>query len=357
MSRMNAPWANSEQFGDALPEFLRSPMTLAMGASILVHGIFFLGLPILANPGESQDIRPVNVVQLTPQEQAQTPAIALQPQQPSSLIPTNPLSPNGLLNGSPNGLLTPPIPVSPNPSSSSTPFDFSGLSGGSTAQPSYSLPSENYDDSYLRDRIRVAEAREAEARSALERERLKMTTLPKTAPTTAPTTAPITLPTTAPTTPPTTAPTTPPLKLAAANSPEERARNQALYQFDDGSQPGSKANRDGNQGRFSTWFGSPKQQENFGKTKILPVEFPERSKPAFELPYPAATLPLRNYQETILGFITHPEGAVLDQPEILQSSGYPKLDLAAIEAVKKTPFPKTPSGQSFVYRLKFKAPT
>ena len=345
MSRMNAPWANSEQFGDALPEFLRSPMTLAMGASILVHGIFFLGLPIVANPGESQDIRPVNVVQLTPQEQAQTPAIDQQPQQPSGLIP-NLLSPNGLLNGSPNGLLTPPIPVSPNPSPNVTPFDFSGLPSGSMSQPSYPLPSENYNDSYLRDQLRTAEARLAEARSA-EKERLKVVTKPTTAP-----------PTTTPTTTPPTAPIiTPPLKLAAANSPEEIAKNRDLYRFDDGSQPESKANPNGTQARSFAWvLSSPKPRENFEKTKSFPATFPQRPNPPVELPYPAATIPLKNYQETILGFSTNPEGTVLDQPEILQSSGYLKLDLAAIEAIKKTPFKKTPNGESFVYRLKFKAP-
>ena len=366
MSRMNAPWANPEQFGDALPEFLRSPMTLAMGASILAHGVFFLGLPVVANHGDPQDIRPVNVVQLTPQDQAQVPAIALQPQQPSSLIP-NPLSPNG----SPNGLFTPPIPVSPNPSSNSTPFDFPGFSGGSTSQPRYSFPLDNPDNSYLQDQIRVAEAREAEVRSVLERERLRVaarpspTPSPSVSPSPTPSVTPTSLSSAAPSVTPSASPSanpsttpsaTPPLKLAAANSPEERAKNQALYQFDDGSQPGSKANQSGTWGRLSTWFSSPKQQENFGKTKSFPVTFPEVSKPPEELPYPTATTPLKNYQETILGFITNPEGTVLDQPEILQSSGYLKLDLAAIEAIKKTKFPTTPNGESFVYRLKFKAP-
>ena len=300
MSRMNTPWANPEQFGDALPEFLRSPMTLAMGASVLAHGVFFLGLPVVVNPNEAQDIRPVNVVQLTPQDQAQTPAI----DQQSAL----PLSPNGLLNGSPNGLRLPPIPASPTPSP--TPFDFSALPSGSASQPSYSPPSDNLDNSYFQERIRMAEAREAEARSALEKERLKQT--PKASPTPSPSGSPSPTPSVTPTpstTPtPSVAPTpsvtptpsaTPPLKLAAANSPEERAKTLALYQFDDGSQPGSKANRSETQGRSFTWFGSPKQQENFRKTKSLPVTFPEASKPPAELPYPASTLPLKNYQDCL----------------------------------------------------------
>ena len=362
MSRMNVPWTNPESLGEALPEFLRSPMTLAMGVSVLAHGIFFLGLPVVANQGEAQDIRPVNVVQLTPQDQAQVPAIALQPQQSSSLIPS-PLSPNPLSpNGPPNGLLTPSIPVSPNPSPNSTPFDFSGLSGGSMSQPSYSFPLDNSDNAYLQNRIRVAEAREAEARSALERVKVAAkpspTPSPSASPSPTPSVTPTSLPSVAPSANPSTTPSaTPPPKLAAANSPEERSKNQALYQFDDGSQPGSKANRGGTQARSLAWLSSPKQQENFAKTKSLPITFPELSKPPSELPYPAATLPLRNYQEIILGFITNPEGSVLDQPEILQSSGYLKLDLAAIEAIKKAPFAKTPNGQSFVYRLKFKAPS
>ena len=382
MSRMNAPWANSEQFGDALPEFLRSPMTLAMGASILAHGIFFLGLPIVANPGESQDIRPVNVVQLTPQEQAQTPAIALQPQLPSSLIPTNPLSPNGLLNGSPNGLLTPPIPVSPNPSSSFTPFDFSGLSGGSTAQPSYSLPSGNYDDSYLRDRIRVAEAREAEARSALERERLKLVTKPSPTPSPSgspsptPSVTPTSLPSVTPSVigsspPPTNTPgiqttstpasSQPPIVVTSVNpfhsKKAQEIPNGLVYNAEN-TQPISALM----QGISSQWYSdkvlrNPRLQDQ-GNKSVMASPFAKQIS-SITLKSPRRAEEITRYdpkQPILIGFVMAPNGQILDDTiDVARSSGYPELNAIAVGEVRdylrKTRFPLTPSKKHEIYTI------
>jgi hypothetical protein len=129
MSRMNAPWTNPEPLSDAIPEFLRSPMTIAVGASILAHGIFFLGLPVVVNSANKEDLRPVNVVQLTPQEQAQVPAIAL----PSATLP-----PSSTLTNPFPSVLTPSSPLSP-----TTP----GLSDGSLNSPKFDIDTSQSDTS------------------------------------------------------------------------------------------------------------------------------------------------------------------------------------------------------------------
>ncbi len=362
MSRMNAPWANPEQFGDALPEFLRSPMTLAMGASILAHGIFFLGLPIVANPGDSQDIRPVNVVQLTPQDQAQVPAIAQQPQQPSSLIP-NPLSPNGLL--------TPPIPVSPNPSLNSTPFDFSGLSGGPTSQPSYSSPSNNYNDSYYQNPTRVAETEKPRSDSEKEQLNKRLNPSPNSSPSPSPSPSlsPSPSPSTGaspspspilkvvkPTPTPSSSPTpseTPPQKLAAANSPEERAKNQALYQFDDGRQVGSAASSDVGVSRYAVWRGKPEVNATLVS---LGTQNEERPPQAISISYPEDLILLRGAKASTLGLLIGKNGKVIGQPELIGGGGYGKLDAELIKRVKEMSFPTSDRNRAVLLKVKFEEP-
>ena len=377
MSRMNAPWANPEQFGDALPEFLRSPMTLAMGASFLVHGIFFLGLPVVANHGDPQDIRPVNVVQLTPQDQAQVPAIAQQPLQPSSLIP-NPLSPNGLLN--------PPIQASPNPLSNSTPFDFSSLPSGSTSQPSYSTPSYNTDDSYYQDRIRVAEAREAEARLALEKERLKVATRPSPTPSPSgspsptPSVTPTALPSVAPSvTPsvvgssppppnppgpqatPTPASSQPPVVIASANpfntAMAQKIPNGLVYNAEN-TQPVSALL----QGTSSQWYSAkvvnnPRLQ-NQGNKVVMASPFAKQIN-TISLKSPRKAQEITSYdpkQPILIGFVMDPNGQILgDTIDIARSSGYPELNAIAVgevrDRLRRTKFPPTASKKHEIYTI------
>jgi hypothetical protein len=93
MSRMNASWSNPNHLSDALPEFLRSPMTVAIGASILAHGVFFLGLPVVANSPNKADLQPIKFDQtaLTDREKADLPPSmtqAVTSPLPSSILPS-----------------------------------------------------------------------------------------------------------------------------------------------------------------------------------------------------------------------------------------------------------------------------
>jgi hypothetical protein len=126
MSRMNASWSNPNHLSDALPEFLRSPMTVAIGASILAHGIFFLGLPVVANSSNKADLQPIKLDQtaLTDREKADLPPSMTQTV--TSPIPSSILPPNGTVQDA-----LKPTPVLP----STTP----GLSDGSIFSPKYDL--------------------------------------------------------------------------------------------------------------------------------------------------------------------------------------------------------------------------
>ncbi|MEB3292444.1 MAG: hypothetical protein VKJ24_04735, partial [Synechococcales bacterium] len=83
MTRIPDPWQPSETLATAIVNFLRQPMTLAVLASTGAHGAFFLGLPLVTG-SNAPDLRTVNVVQLTPEEQAKlSGAVPQLPNQPT----------------------------------------------------------------------------------------------------------------------------------------------------------------------------------------------------------------------------------------------------------------------------------
>lgn len=82
---------------DGLPDSLRNPMALAVGASLVTHGVFFIGLPAFSGiqTKEEKPERIVNVIELSPQEQAQLPQSTMAGQFPmntTSPLKTNPLA-------------------------------------------------------------------------------------------------------------------------------------------------------------------------------------------------------------------------------------------------------------------------
>jgi hypothetical protein len=121
---MNNPFANFdlEESLSGLPGVLRQPMVLAVAASGLVHGLFFLVLPVVTNSAESKKLpdRIVNVIELTPEQQANLPPSMMVNQLPLNQTPLLPTTPGGklpltsLFPGSvPNSTIT--VPPSKNP--------------------------------------------------------------------------------------------------------------------------------------------------------------------------------------------------------------------------------------------------
>jgi hypothetical protein len=66
---MNNPFANFdlELFLENFPDVVRQPMPLAIGASVLAHGLFFLGLPVVTGASDKTEKpeRIVNVIELS----------------------------------------------------------------------------------------------------------------------------------------------------------------------------------------------------------------------------------------------------------------------------------------------------
>jgi hypothetical protein len=356
MSRMNAPWTNPESFSDAMPEFLRSPMTIAVGASLLAHGIFFLGLPVVANHANKDDLRPVNVVQLTPQEQAQVPAIAI----PSATLP-----PNSTLTNPFPSVLTPNSPLSP-----TTP----GLSDGSLNSPKFDIDTSNsgtsgttYNYPWLdlfpnRSTSPTPETKPSPSPSPSPSPNSSPSPSPSASATPSPlqsvtpqpnpspqaTPAPSSSPTSNPTTAATPAPQ--PTTLAAANTPEERARQQALYQFDDGTQPTSSLNSTNVSKRSTDWHQLPKVREILG-----PKPFAEQLRPA-QFPYPKQLVALRGAKHSVFGLVIGKDGKVLDQPILIKGGGYGKLDFELMKEVKNKTFQPDTSEKAVLFSVKFEEP-
>jgi hypothetical protein len=98
---MNNPFANFdlEESLSGLPGVLQQPMVLAVAASGLVHGLFFLVLPVVTNSAESKKLpdRIVNVIELTPEQQANLPPSMMVNQLPLNQSPLLPTAPGGKL--------------------------------------------------------------------------------------------------------------------------------------------------------------------------------------------------------------------------------------------------------------------
>jgi hypothetical protein len=98
---MNNPFANFdlEESLSGLPGVLRQPMVLAVAASGLVHGLFFVVLPVVTNSAESKKLpdRIVNVIELTPEQQANLPPSMMVNQLPLNQTPLLPTAPGGKL--------------------------------------------------------------------------------------------------------------------------------------------------------------------------------------------------------------------------------------------------------------------
>jgi hypothetical protein len=124
---------------DTLPPFVRHPMALATMASVLAHGVVAVGLPVFAGSEEKKPERVVDVISLSPAEQAKLPSNSLMMPggglNGTSALPL-PLTKNGALSplaglpgstlgGSGSGLML-DLPQNPvfSQSSSSTNNDF-----------------------------------------------------------------------------------------------------------------------------------------------------------------------------------------------------------------------------------------
>jgi hypothetical protein len=377
MSRMNEPWANSEPFGDAMPEFLRSPMTVAIGASVLAHGLFFLGLPIVADHANKEDLRPVNVVQLTPQEQAQVSAIASPPAISSSTLPPTSTLTQPFSNILPSTVVPPNATLSP-----TTP----GLSDGSLnapkydPDPSFSAPiwSNPYADIFKSinrspsettkpekiglkkdavDKKDTPDKKDAkQTPDAAASENQKPSPLPPISPT-LPTDGKTGTPVATNSQPPQQAsqqtsqqasqqtPTPQPTRLASATS--QMQERQRLYTYNPEKNSLSQI-----QTIATNWITStnPKAKGVYDRDKKFPIQ------QVLLLEYPKLMPVLQNHEDALVAIAVNNDGKLYSEPEFFKRTGYGILDVMVLDAIKKMTLAGTGKDEVYLYKVKLQPP-
>jgi hypothetical protein len=138
---MNNPFANFdlEASLSTLPGVMRQPMVLAVAASGLVHGLVFLVLPVVTNSAESKKLpdRIVNVIDLSPEQQAKLP-----PSMMVSQLPTLPTTMGGKLPLT--GLLPGMLPNNPLKLTPTSPSAIDKLLNGFAEDSQNSIGSSQY---------------------------------------------------------------------------------------------------------------------------------------------------------------------------------------------------------------------
>jgi hypothetical protein len=378
MSRMNASWSNPNHLSDALPEFLRSPMTVAIGASILAHGIFFLGLPVVANSSNKADLQPIKLDQtaLTDREKADLPPSgtvqdALKP------TPVLPSTTPGLSDGS---IFSPKYDLD-QPSSTWIPPLNSGTDNSATVdllikqrnEVQNQLAAEKARNLALATKEaekKEAEKKEAEKKEAEKKEAEKQAAINRqNNPTTPPNSPQLPKVTPQPTTPtqatptqgnPQTTPSPKPVAVAMLNPYNVREAQKIPNGMN--FNPEDTKSVDLN-GVNAQWYQS-KVMNNplFISDNINTIAL--RTKEVITLKAYHATDTLKDYdpkKPILIGVIVDPNGKpLIDLPSdsigVVQGSGYPELNDVAIREVRdrlrrNVQFQKSTNGKYRIYTI------
>ncbi len=323
----------SATFQQKLQEMRHSPSAISALASLGLHGLIFLALPLLSytavQPEEPEIRRPVEVVELTPDEQKRLPDFSsLPPIELPSITPPPKLG-SDLFSQS----------DLPKPSGSSVSPSFPSNDSLLTPLPIFIPPPAPITDIPT---------------FTIPITPLPRSTAPKPAP--APSPAPQTSqsaspsPTPSPDAAPSPAPTVavePPPAGAespqpqATESPQPRTQEQIqqdlvarqqelreLYTYN----PSGTRQGDA-QSSFAAWF-----YEDLKKTGD---DFDRRKEEKVTLDYPKIACPLKQSRFAVVGLMVDPENKIVGEPKILQSSGYRLFNQAALDAVKDMAFENT----------------
>ncbi|MBD2123851.1 TonB family protein [Trichocoleus sp. FACHB-262] len=381
----------------SLPEVLRQPSGIAAIASVGVHGLLWVVLPVLplsSKTTESEAQRPVKLVELTPAEQGRlpsfaTPQLSLPPLpkttnlfpslpslQSSNSLPSSSSSPYNLplfapppsgFSFSPSvplpaplGLPTTqiPIPDTPaprisEPAQSSRPTiafqDQPGLDAiqqNSQALQSQNLPQLPQLEASAPETINFPPTDLSPSEPGTPQSQPPSNSPEQTAPpatTQAP--PPETEQAAAPNTPPP-APGPRPDKIPAeaiARLREAQQRQQELYAFDATDTKPEAANNN-----LKTW--SQKASE-FKQAANAQGEIWKK----FDLTpnYPVEACPRKLEGPTVFGVLVDTDGKIVDEPVLIQSSGYRLLNRKAEEAVRTYEFEQTGEPEAYLVNLPF----
>lgn len=312
-----------------LLEMRHSPSAISALASLGLHGLIFLALPLMSytgvGPDEPEIRRPVEVVELTPDEQKRLPDFSTLPpiELPSVTNPPNlgsDLFSQADLPKPPSSSITPTLPsndslLAPLPIFIPPPAPITEI-------PTFTIPLTPP---------------------------LPRPTTPRTSPVPQTTQSPSPNPTASPGASPSPAPTvavepapnasSQPDESPAPPSPrtEEQlqqdliARQQelrALYTYN----PSGTRQGDA-QASFATWF-----YEDLKKTG---EDFDRRKEEKVTLDYPKMACPLKQSRFAVVGVIVDGENKIVGDPKIIQSSGYGLFNQTALNAVQEMAFENT----------------
>jgi hypothetical protein len=335
----------------SLPQKLSEPSSLAIVASVGIHGILFAFLPLLSSFSEAAEpdpLEPVPLVELSPSEQRRLPNLdrtppALPPLGQPDLFGTTPLPPSGDLFSMPlPGPLTPSFPSSSVPRASvpRTPFP-----GGVLIRPSVPItpapaPSIQRSASAPRSQIQIPAPAEqprpdplagqagvssripelSDLQASVPNNRAE-DLLPQEDVDTAPEETDSNQQAAAPT----------PEASPPANDPlmaEMRALRQQ-YAYNPEGTDNAVATEN-----FNTWLQA--LQEATENPELLPS-----SPITLEIEYPLRACLPEPPANASVGVLVNPDGEIEGEPSLLKSTGYAGLNQQALDAVWNSEFPAT----------------
>jgi outer membrane biosynthesis protein TonB len=300
---------------------LRHPTSLALLASVGIHGVLWVGLPLLpAAEREQPDTRrTVGIVELSPMEQLRLPDFAT----PQVLSP----SPLPLPQASPLPSRNSPAAVAPLPS----PFyKFDPIPPVTWIPPIVDL-----------------------SPLPVRRPAVRATPSPKPTPSPTPQSETPTPPAATPSSEASPAPARPEKIPQEAIDRLRDLQARGIDVYDKTGTTEAEAH-----GRTGNWLAQVQE-----KTEVNNDSFKTFQKPiVLVVPYPAETKPdnFSEAGEATVGVLVDPEGKLVGEPELLRSTGYQRLDQSAVEQIKtylgkekEAELKPTGNTQIYVFRISF----
>lgn len=324
----------SATFQQKLQEMRHSPSAISAIASLGLHGLILLALPLLSytgiQPGEPEIRRPVEVVELTPDEQKRLPDFS--DSSPIELPPITTLpKPDGLFSQS----------DLPQPSTSSISPSFPSSDSLLAPLPVFIPPPAPIVDLPTFTIPIAPSTRPAPPRPAAP------TPVPSPqadqSPQPSPTVSPSASPEASPSPSPTVAVEPGPDQSAQTEPTEQPPRTQEQIQQDLVARQqelrelytyNPSGTRQGDaQSTFASWF-----YEDLQKTGD---DFDQRKEEKVTLEYPKIACPLKQTRFAVVGLMINPDNQIVGDPKIVQSSGYRLFNQEAVNAVKEMAFENT----------------
>lgn len=354
------------------PEILRQPTWVAALASVGIHGLFWIVLPVLplsSKTAESDKQQPVKVVELSPSEQSRLPEFSANAFPSNLNLGANALPPVSLPANSSQTDLFPFLPPPQQPSTQLPPSTSAPLYNFSPITPPPPATSWSFSSPLDLSRSKNLPLQEATPPAPNPNPGLKATPKPEPKAETSP------FPTAIPVLPsgplslslespnPTTTPSIPPEPSASssANSSESTGRPKKIpqsaiaYQQEKIKEYREKyARNNANttepelRANLSSWINSAKEEY---KGDSLADQWEKKDE--ITSLYPQSACPAKLQGTAVIGLVVAPEGQPAGEPRVLLSSGYKLLDETALNYVKTTPLQGNGKNQPTIFPFKF----